>query len=222
MPLQTFYNLDNQRKEKILLAAYEEFALNNYKTASVSSIVKKLGIAKGSFYRYFKNKLDLYTHLVDNAFTMRMKQLDELVLDHSLSFFDILENNFRDKIQFDLDYPIASGFMYNVMLDGYNKEIEHIVSELKTKVIAITKKLIIQFQDTGQLNKSIDPQIGAFLIFQLQLGVYDYLSMFTGIDFIANIKSKKPVFSLESKHIMEIVKNMVEIIKNGFSKNESK
>ncbi len=57
MPLQTFYNLDKSRKSEILKVSYEEFAFTNYHKASVSNIVKNLGIAKGKFLPLFRKQI---------------------------------------------------------------------------------------------------------------------------------------------------------------------
>jgi AcrR family transcriptional regulator len=43
----------------------DEFSENDYANVSISRIVARAGIAKGSFYQYFENKEDLYGYLVD-------------------------------------------------------------------------------------------------------------------------------------------------------------
>lgn len=51
MPLKTFENLPPERKKEIINAGLEEFSLHDFRSASLSKIIEKLGIAKGSFYR---------------------------------------------------------------------------------------------------------------------------------------------------------------------------
>ena len=63
--LRTFINLSPERQKEIIENSLKEFALNEYQTASISNIVTDLGIAKGSFYRYFESKKDLYFYLID-------------------------------------------------------------------------------------------------------------------------------------------------------------
>ena len=58
MPKQTFFNLPEDKRENLINIAIEEFAENDYQTASISRIVANAGIAKGSFYQYFENKED--------------------------------------------------------------------------------------------------------------------------------------------------------------------
>jgi AcrR family transcriptional regulator len=44
-------------------AALEEFSGNDFESASLSDIIGRLGIAKGSFYRYFESKEALFDYL---------------------------------------------------------------------------------------------------------------------------------------------------------------
>ena len=64
MPKPTFENLPDAKRELIIQLAAEEFAAHAYRQASLSRIVARAGIAKGSVYQYFDNKLDLYRWLM--------------------------------------------------------------------------------------------------------------------------------------------------------------
>ncbi len=69
MPKQTFFNLEPERREGVIAAAVEEFARHPpYEQASLSRIVESCGIAKGSMYQYFEDKLDLYLYIVELAY----------------------------------------------------------------------------------------------------------------------------------------------------------
>jgi len=64
MPNQTFLNLAPEKRERIVELALAEFSERPYAQASLSRIVARAGIAKGSIYQYFTDKLDLYRWLV--------------------------------------------------------------------------------------------------------------------------------------------------------------
>lgn len=214
MPLQTFYNLDNSRRNEILKAAYEEFAFTSYHLASVSNIVKKLGVAKGSFYRYFENKIDLYSYLIHHAYEMRMDQLNDLLDNQANGFFDILRENFHDKIVFDLNHPLESIFLYNALQENNNDEAGSALKELFNEVNKFIINLVINYQEKGELNKAISPEIAAHFIFQSQLGLYEYLANFKGLSFKESIKSGK-LFAVSEEEMMKVVDEMLVIIKTG-------
>ncbi len=60
MPKNTFINLPDDKKHKIIEAAINEFSQNHYGRITIDNLVRNAGIPKGSFYQYFENKDDLY------------------------------------------------------------------------------------------------------------------------------------------------------------------
>ena len=65
MPNQTFFNLPPKKRQLITELSIAEFANSDYESASISNVVKRANIAKGSFYQYFEDKKDLYLYLID-------------------------------------------------------------------------------------------------------------------------------------------------------------
>lgn len=63
-PSPTFANLPAEKRDRIVELAIEEFSERSYRAASLSRIVARAGIAKGSIYQYFEDKLDLYRWLL--------------------------------------------------------------------------------------------------------------------------------------------------------------
>lgn len=55
----------SDRHEEILTAAYKVFAEKGYHRTGIADIATELGIGHGTFYRYFKNKLDIFEHVVE-------------------------------------------------------------------------------------------------------------------------------------------------------------
>ncbi|MDR2157241.1 MAG: TetR/AcrR family transcriptional regulator [Clostridiales Family XIII bacterium] len=71
MPTQTFYNLPEEKKNRILQAAINEFSRRNVMEAYLSNIVSGAKISRGSLYQYFTNKEDLYTYVFDELRAQR-------------------------------------------------------------------------------------------------------------------------------------------------------
>lgn len=66
---QTFFNLPAARQAEIRKVCLEEFISRGYDLASINRMVKKLGIAKGSFYNYTDSKAELYLYFLKEIFT---------------------------------------------------------------------------------------------------------------------------------------------------------
>lgn len=82
MSKDTFNNLDKEKKKKIFENLKEFFQEEDLKNINVSGIVKKLGIARGSFYQYFED-------LEDSYFTVLKRETGEI--HHK--FFNLYQEN---------------------------------------------------------------------------------------------------------------------------------
>ena len=219
MPKSTFNNLQEERKEEILHTCFEEFALNDYESASVSRIVRKLGIAKGSFYRYFASKKELYLFLMDHATAMRMENVKELFESPVEDFFVLFENNFTMKINFDLHYPLVSAFLYNSMQERNHKELGNLLIRSKEMIIELLTPVIKKAQQRGKLRSDIPTDVIAYSIIQVQLGVYDFLMIKHKTDFRKNIEERRTLFSLSDKEVINTVKEFSKVLKHGLNKS---
>jgi AcrR family transcriptional regulator len=56
--------LQEDREERLLLAAVDAFIVAGYEQASLNRIIASAGMAKSSFYHYFRDKQALYERLV--------------------------------------------------------------------------------------------------------------------------------------------------------------
>ncbi|HNQ96992.1 MAG: TetR/AcrR family transcriptional regulator [Spirochaetales bacterium] len=60
----TFFNLKEDKRERVLHAALICFARTGFEATSVDDIVAEAGISKGGLYEYIESKDDLYEYLV--------------------------------------------------------------------------------------------------------------------------------------------------------------
>ena len=63
MPTEKFMNLGDYKKQAILDAMRAEFMTTPYSEIRISSLIKRAGISRASFYLYFQSKEDLDTAL---------------------------------------------------------------------------------------------------------------------------------------------------------------
>lgn len=61
---ETFLRLPEEKRNRFLEAAWEEFTRVKFADASINQIVRRAGVPRGSFYQYFDDKEDLFTYLV--------------------------------------------------------------------------------------------------------------------------------------------------------------
>ena len=66
------------RKSEILDMAGSMFFSNGYEDTSINDLIKKLGIAKGTFYHYFKSKEELLNHVINEVNKEIVKNISEI------------------------------------------------------------------------------------------------------------------------------------------------
>jgi len=64
MPSSTFFRLPEEKRQRLLNAAREEFERTRFNDASINRIVCRARIPRGSFYQYFSDKEDLFRYLL--------------------------------------------------------------------------------------------------------------------------------------------------------------
>lgn len=78
MPKETFYNLNEEKREKIEKAIKNEFSRNSFEKASISNIIEEAKIPRGSFYQYFDDKEDAVKYTIEK-FIITQKQRIEAI-----------------------------------------------------------------------------------------------------------------------------------------------
>ena len=71
-----------KKKEALFRTAYELFTTKGINSTAISDIVEKAGVAKGTFYLYFKDKYDIKNKLIAHK-TKELFDHAEIALEHS-------------------------------------------------------------------------------------------------------------------------------------------
>ena len=214
--LKTFNNLTQERQQEIIGVCLEEFAFNDYQSASLSTIIKKLDLAKGSFYRYFESKQSLYFYLLDYAVQQRLANDKGFIKQPLEDFFDLIILHFRAKVHFDKTQGVVSAFLYNVLREKNTDELGNIQAIRKQKALDIMYQLVDQYVENGQLRNDIDRKILAWHVLQTQLSIFEFMELHYQQDFRQNIQNNKQLYNLPEDELVAIAQQFVEIQKNGF------
>ena len=59
-----------RKRESLLNTAFNMFTTKGFSKTSISEIVEKAGVAKGTFYLYFKDKYDIKNKLITHKSKM--------------------------------------------------------------------------------------------------------------------------------------------------------
>ncbi|WP_296620118.1 TetR/AcrR family transcriptional regulator [Marivirga sp.] len=216
--LKTFENLSPERQEEIIYVSLEEFAFNEYKSASLSNIVAKLNLGKGSFYRYFESKKSLYYFLLNYCIDKRMKHDQELLQNPINHFFELVQCHMKAKISFDQKEPLISAFLFNILQERNSDELQDIEQYRKSSILEMTEDILKPFIANGQIRDDIEPRVLAWTIVQNQFSFQEFIEIQFKQDFQKNISNHGKLYNLSEKKLLKYGKSFIKILKGGLEK----
>ncbi len=163
MPTQTFWNLPNEKRQALIEVAVEEFANNDYDNASVSRIVARLGIAKGSVYQYFSDKQELFLYLLELSNQKRLDYIQrETMPNPQMRFWPLLRWQISASTRAALAYPLLTKLFYRAMR-GHLPFHDEILRSMKATGMERWQQLVRHGIAQGDIRNDVDPELAAVL-----------------------------------------------------------
>lgn len=220
MPKQTFLNLHEEKRQKIIDIAIKEFALNNYTNASLSQIVEMAGIAKGSMYQYFESKKDLYFFLISYISEKKLSFINanlKSLQGKTTDFFALFKDIIFLAAQFDMKYPTMSRMLYLSGHESYNAEIGDMSKKILAQSTEYMESFIRQAQKEGQLRGDLSPAFMAFIISYLSVDIGDYIEKKFDFSYEDTIKEGKGELPVSYEALDKVLTDLCSVLKHGLS-----
>ena len=142
MPTNVFNELDEEKKIRIIEAAIKEFAEYGYENGSTNRIVKECGISKGSLFKYFESKEELYFYLIDIVSSQMAEYMKGDIISLSKDLFERVIEYSSMEISWYMSNPIKGRFLIGVSSE-YGSEIgQKIIDRYGKKSLDIYEELL--------------------------------------------------------------------------------
>jgi AcrR family transcriptional regulator len=212
MPSETFLNLPEEKRQRFIEVALAEFSEHNFDTASINRIIKDVGIARGSVYQYFSDKLDLWLYLKEYSEQQKMKFIQ--MPDRKLfsNFWEYYRQLFWQGIEFDLKAPLCSRFLYRIGYKESSKEVQHYLDGWKKKASVIFTQWVEEEKKTGDINPSISTETAVHFLVSMSTSIAELLQNKYQVNFDENIKSGKPVFADNIDEFKSAVDDIIQLL----------
>lgn len=159
MPKQTFFNLPEEKRQAFITSAIDEFAENDFDSASISRLLAQLGIAKGSFYQYFEDKQDLYFYLIDFVMKERMNFIrNESGDKNKADYFQFVQDLLETGVRYDLAFPKQSQLLHRALIDKGILQNESI-NQFKASLLEGQREVIALGISMGMIDPDLDPEL---------------------------------------------------------------
>jgi AcrR family transcriptional regulator len=213
MPKQTFYNLPEEKRKLIIEVAIDEFATRGFQGASISQIVGRAGIAKGSFYQYFEDKHDLFMHLVELVSQAKLAYFQERTPpDPNLDIFAYL------RWLFEIGYEFAAvesklNQAVSRVLFGEGLYQGSTFKALREQSSHALTTLIRGAIDRGDINAAVDPQVAAFILDTLLNSLGQFL--LTEQEISPEVLEQGTIAWLRSERARQIADSVLHVLESG-------
>ncbi len=155
-----------ERKRQIMEVGLDLFARRGYYNTSVADIIREIGIARGTFYRYFIDKQDLFNYIISQNISTGMAVLPHLPIDRLLPSEEIERRIIRGFQDF-LDLPTSRNFVKLVMETmGSERSLLEMVLGFKDFFIKGLSNYFSIAQQKG-LFRDRDPEMLSFFLLAL-------------------------------------------------------
>ncbi|AKI97786.1 TetR/AcrR family transcriptional regulator [Kosmotoga pacifica] len=172
MPKDTFFNLPEDKRKRIIQGAIELFSSKAYHAVSVNQLVKATGIPKGSFYQYFEDKRDLFRYLIQLIYADKVERLHGVFSDGT-GLFDLLRAMAREAVAFAKDNPKYTAIANRLMADSELKK--EILADFAPESNSFMEELILRSYERGELKTELEPEVLARIIMAVFQVMGDYI-----------------------------------------------
>lgn len=218
MPKETFLNLKEDKRQQITKAFLKEFTMNSYDNASITTVVKVLGIAKGSIYQYFDDKLDLFIYLIKECSAVKIKYLAPLDRKDFSDFWGYFRKMYECGYQFDIENPLQSHFLHNLVQNINSPSVQSLFNEMVKQSVSAFEKMVEHEIGLGKFRNDIPSETMGFMLYKVGLSIMEQLE-FTGIiNPQKSINNNLPVYQGKKNELMAMVDNYLKLIKISFDK----
>ncbi|MBU5350087.1 TetR/AcrR family transcriptional regulator [Paenibacillus lautus] len=171
MPKNTFFRLDEARREEISNSAMHLFVDNLYEDITMKMVLDSLSMHPGTFYRYFEDKDDLYCLLIRNVTQKRAAYFNNSNEDSLFQFFLTgLFGNVNGIVTEplnELEIKLTETLLYipeNILLKIY-------LNVLKGESFPLIKDILRRMRVDGYLRPDIDDDLISFMFESMQFNL---------------------------------------------------
>lgn len=214
MPKKTFFNLPEAKRILIIETSLDEFSFNTYDKASLSQIVIKAGIAKGSMYQYFNDKEELYSFLVGYVSEKKLSYINAALPQMQEDFFLLYKEIIFAAVRFDISHPLYSSFLYNVGKDTHNPAIS---KQIMASSVSFIEQMLQKAYSQGQIRNDVNKKLAAFIISYISVDVGEYIGEKFGFSYFSLLKSKAQKLPASDEQLEEVFDELIDFFKRGIA-----
>lgn len=142
---------DNQKYQLIVSTAHQLFWKFGIKRVTIEEICKEAGVSKMTFYRYFKNKIELAKKVMTNIFDDSQEKYEALMAQN-IPFAEKIKQ--QVVMKFEGTNEISEEFIKDIY-SGWNPELQSFFGEMAGNMIALVRNDYKKAIEKGKIRKDV-------------------------------------------------------------------
>ena len=149
MPERLFFELDAGKRRRIFEAGLQVFSEAGYNDASTNSIVKEATISKGSLFKYFQNKEDLYFYVLDTVIEELTDDMADDIRTLSGDLFEVIIRYAEIEFDWHISRPAPFRLLKKAFADDGSAIYKKTLSRYQTSGDALYDQILKQADCDG-------------------------------------------------------------------------
>lgn len=204
MPRPRFNRLSAEKRDRILRAAAQEFAIRGFEEASFSGILEKAGVSKGAGYYYFDDKADLFSAVV-GYYGPYLSMVTDIQPDqlNAETFWPTVIDLYRDQYLRTHESPWMLGSVRVVSRLSEESRAHEQLATLFNAIWAWLQALVRRGQDLGVIRTDLPDDL--------------LLAMIVGIDEAADEWMLQHLHEMERTQVLDMATRIANTLRGALA-----
>lgn len=148
-------HIPEEKRQRIIRAAMENFSKNGYKKATMDEIVTDAKISKGLIFHYFGNKKKLYLYLYELAYGLVYERVITMFNTTEADLFQRIRQTEQAKLAVMNQYPYVLDFLTASRLEQ-DEQLQEDISKVKGARFPDWTSTFLSGIDTARLRDGVE------------------------------------------------------------------
>jgi AcrR family transcriptional regulator len=208
VPRPTWTNLPAEKRERVLAAAMREFGEHGFSAGSLNVIARDAGVAKGSLFQYFDDKLDLFRTVCEASSDTIVAAVAPRVMKLAATgdLFAVLPEMLVVWVDYFADHPLERGVTAAINLE-IDSEVRAAVRGVGHRhYLAVLRPLLEHARETGGLRPDSDIDV----LLSLLILVLPHLAL---APYVASLEPVLPLFGCAGEELRPVLERYGAVLR---------
>ena len=156
-------SIDDRKLRELMIASKKLFWKFGFKRVTIEEVCREANVSKMTFYKHFKNKIELIKYLIDHILDKAMKKYRN-IMDSDIPFKEKIIKTLDLKMEQTMD---MSNEFFNDYVRHADSEMIALLQQKRNEMMSSILNDYIEAQKMGDIRKDIKPEFILYFLNQI-------------------------------------------------------